>query len=103
MWSKTVMNRPTETYNDLGRGTVYGIIKIFVLFFMLTIYILFFLTITVAHHSGGWIVVLVDKYQEGFLEVILLASILPLATYVVIRETISTYRNLLRRRRDGFK
>ena len=71
---------------------LYNLVKMFVLPFMLGVYVMFLMTIAAAHYSGGWIVVLVDKYQEGFAEVMLLATVLPLATYVTFRETIVAYR-----------
>lgn len=71
---------------------VYHIIKMFVLPFMLGIYILFLLTIAAAHYAGGWVVVLVDKYEEGFFEVVLLTAVLPFASYVTFREVVAAYR-----------
>ena len=65
---------------------LYRIVKMFVLAFMLVVYILFLLTIAAAHYAGGWVVVLVDRYHEGMFEIVLLASILPLAAYVTFRE-----------------
>ena len=71
---------------------VYQIIKMFILPFMLGVYVMFLMTIAAAHYAGGWVVVLVDKYEEGFFEVVLLSSLLPLAAYVTFREVIAAYR-----------
>jgi len=68
---------------------LYPIAKAFVLPFMLGVYILFLLTIAAAHFSGGWVVVLVDKYHEGLAELVLLSALLPLSAYVVYREVSS--------------
>ena len=77
---------------------IYGVAKMFTLAFMLGVYVLFLLTVATAYHAGGWVVVLVDKYQEGLAELVLLASVLPLASYVVFREIASTYREIRGRR-----
>ena len=77
----------------------YYIIKMFILPFMLGVYILFLLTIAAAHYSGGWIVVFVDKYREGFLEVIMLTSLLPFASYVTFKETFLAIREVRKRRK----
>jgi len=78
---------------------VYQIIKMFILPFMLGVYVMFLMTIAAAHYAGGWVVVLVDKYEvlvdkyeEGFFEVVLLSSLLPLAAYVTFREVVAAYR-----------
>lgn len=73
---------------------LYSIVKMFVLPFMLGVYVMFLMTIAAAHYAGGWVVVLVDKYREGLTELILLASVLPPATYVTFRETAVAYREL---------
>lgn len=80
---------------------LYNIIKIFTLAFMLGVYILFTLTLVAAYHSGGWIVIIIDKYHEGLAEVILLTSILPLTTYVTIKEILSSLNTLKTQRKHG--
>jgi len=72
----------------------YSIVKMFVLAFMLGVYVLFLATIAAAYHAGGWVVVLVDKYQEGLMELILLCSVLPLASYVTFKEIATSYREI---------
>ena len=71
---------------------LYNIVKMLVLTFMLGVYVMFLMTIAAAHYAGGWVVVLVDKYEEGFFEVVLLSSLLPLAAYVTFREVVAAYR-----------
>ena len=73
---------------------LYNIVKMFVLAFMLGVYILFLVTIAAAYYAGGWVVVLVDKYQEGLVELVLLASVLPLASYITFREIVASYREI---------
>jgi len=72
----------------------------FVLAFLLATYVLFLTTISVAYFSGGWVIVLVNKYREGLWEVALLLTVLPLASYVVIRELRASYRELKKIRRS---
>jgi len=73
---------------------LYNIVKMLVLTFMLGVYMLFLITIATAYYAGGWVVVMVDKYQEGIIELTILASVLPLATYVTFKEVITAYREL---------
>ena len=72
----------------------------FVLTFLLATYVLFLTTISAAYFSGGWVVVLIDRYREGIWEVTLLLAVLPLASYVVIRELCASYRELKKIRRS---
>jgi len=78
---------------------IYPLIKMFVLGFMLGVYVLFLITIAAAYYAGGWVVVMVDKYQEGTAEIILLSSLLPLATYVTLREATTAYKEIKKQRR----
>ena len=78
---------------------LYPAVKMFVLAFMLGVYVLFLATVIAAHHAGGWIVVMVDKYREGLLEVILLSSILPLASYVTFKEIRAALHEIRRERK----
>ena len=73
---------------------IYPFIKMFVLAFMLGVYVLFLVTIAAAYYAGGWVVVLVDKYQEGLIELVLLTSVLPLASYITFREIATSYREI---------
>jgi len=72
----------------------------FVLPFMLGVYVLFLITIAVAYYAGGWVIVLVDKYQEGFFEIVLLTSILPLASYVSIKEAAIAFHEIRRKHKQ---
>jgi len=72
----------------------YNIAKMFVLAFMFGVYIVFLATIAAAYHAGGWVVVLVDKYQEGLMELVLLSSVLPLASYITFKEIATSYREI---------
>ena len=78
----------------------YPLLKMFVLAFLLATYVLFLATISVAYFSGGWVVVLIDRYREGLWEVTLLFAVLPLASYVVIREMRTSYREIKKIRRS---
>ena len=78
----------------------YPLLKMFVLAFLLATYVLFLTTISAAYFSGGWVIVLVNKYREGLWEVTLLLAVLPLASYVVIRELCASYRELKKIRRS---
>jgi len=78
---------------------LYIVVKMFVLAFMLGVYVLFLATIAAAYYAGGWVVVLVDKYQEGLFEMVLLSSVLPLASYVTFREIATSYQEIRRRKR----
>jgi len=75
---KLGMNKP---YNVL-----YSIAKAFAISLMLVTYVLFTLTMAVAHSSGGWIVVEIDKYHEGSAEVLFFSALSPLVAYVSLRE-----------------
>jgi len=77
---------------------IYPITKAFVLLFMLGIYILFLITLAAAQYAGGWVVIKVDRFEEGTAEVILLSALLPIATYVVFREVATTVREIRRRK-----
>jgi len=77
---------------------LYSIVKMFVLAFMLGVYVLFLVTIAAAYYAGGWVVVLVDKYQEGLFEMVLLSSVLPLASYVTFREIATAYQEIKRKK-----
>jgi len=71
---------------------IYVVAKMFVLAFMFAVYVLFLTTVAVAYFSGGWVVVLVDKYREGLAELVLLASLLPVVAYVTFKEIAAARR-----------
>ena len=66
----------------------YLVIKAFALAISLSAYILLLTTIFFAHMDGGWIIIMINKYHEGFLELVLLAALLPLVGFVSIKESV---------------
>jgi len=66
----------------------YELLKAFVLLVLMTVYLLFTFTLAVAYHSGGYVVLSIDKFKEGLIEVVVLFSLTPLLLYVVYREVV---------------
>jgi len=63
-----------------------------VLAFMFGVYTLFTVTVAAAYFSGGWVIVMVDKYREGLAELVLLILLFPAVAYVTVREIASVRR-----------
>ena len=66
----------------------YLVIKAFALALSLSAYVLLLTTIFLAHLDGGWIIITINKYHEGFLELALLTAFLPLVAFIQIKESI---------------
>jgi len=59
----------------------------------MTVYLLFTFTLAVAYHSGGYVVLSIDRFKEGLIEVVVLAALTPLLLYVVYREVLSCLKH----------
>jgi len=66
----------------------YCAIKAFSLAISLSAYILLLTTIFLAHLDGGWIIITINRYHEGFLELALLTAFLPLVAFIQIKESM---------------
>jgi len=75
----------------------YGLLKAFALLVLLVVYLLFTFTLVVAYYNGGYVVLSINKYEEGLAEIIMLLAFLPLILYVVLREIGVLKKNTARK------
>lgn len=78
---------------------IYVFAKVFTLFFLFGVYLLFTWMFLGAWMNGGWIVVVVDRFGEGLAELVFLVAVLPAVSYVVSRETLHSVRSVFSKKR----
>jgi len=72
----------------------YPVVKTLALGVMLASQLVLVLTVVAALMNGGWVVVVVDRFNEGLAELVTLATLTPISAYVAVKEVVSEARKV---------